>query len=842
MADVNLSVEVTSKGVDQAVASITRLTNAGRDASTAQRMLEQSITGAGKAAAGQRVSLSAAGTALDNMKTRVAGLREEYTKLASVNVGGTATDRLAAFGGGSLQQGVIQARLLRDEMNAINADPLRDLQALESARSSKLSAQTNLEKSRWEASLQGMTAAERAAARLTRAEQEYNAALKASNQTFIQRRGKDGKFIPWNEGEINAQANGMNRLAEAQRELTSAQAEASNTHEFNSDNAFQSSYSYFILAGLATQASQAITNFGGAALGASRDIESSFADVQRTFEGTDSQIRSLRSRLTELSTETPVSIIDLAEIATLGNQLGIAAEDIESFTQVIAQYTAVSGQTAEDAATAFGRISNLTGLAASEYGNLASAITYTARTTVATESTIQNTAKEITALASGAGFSADAIVGLAGSLSSLAIPPERARGALSLYFGALNTAVAEGGPKLQAFAELTNMTAETLNRLVRENRGQEVFTAFISGLSELDTVAKTTALDTLGLSTIRVDQTMRALAQNVPLVTDSFMGANRAFRENTEIASQYAIIQDTLDAKWQQFQNSVQNAAGALGDRFSGAAKTALTLATQLLVTLEKFANTPIGSALLTIIGYIAALVAALASLIGVLSLSKASLVVLSFAVSQLGWTSATKGIQGWIASLFAADVATRKAALSATGMGVALQETSIYSKLSGASLTGFTNAAKAAGLAMVKFALATAAIVAVSAVIGDLNRQANYTKLNMESLGDGVEALGEAMRVDNAKMFSRSVSDTAVATDGAAGSVTGMNAALIRAASAQIDARGATDNTTDSIKRQQLAVGEATKAWVASAIQQSDAVQKLLKGEKSDIDRKSVV
>lgn len=515
MADVNLSIEVQNRGVQEATAAIERLSASGRSASKVVADIVSAVGTLNTALAGSRVGLGTAKTAMGELQKHVGKLREEYSALGSVMVGATASERLKNWGG-TLDQGIARARLLKQQMEALNSNPVRDLMAVEQARASRLVAQGNLEKARWNASLQGMTAAQRATAQLTRAENEYAAAARAAATAETAKDAGGGRFRnratgQWasapTDAEIRAEAKATEELARATNELSTArgrlrsledqagdrrtsararladanwerelagmsQAEAvqarltratneytaaklransaaslarkdpsidninahadaldnlanktraltslQQTQQHESDNAFQSSYSYFILAGLAQQATQALVGLGTAAVTASRETERAFADTRRTFEGTDAQLSRLQGRLRELSTETPVSIIDLTEIATLGNQLGIAANDIEKFTQVIAQYTAVSGVSAEDAATAFGRISNLTGIAASEYDKLASAITYTARTTVATESSIQSTAKEITALASGAGFSASAIVGLAGALS-----------------------------------------------------------------------------------------------------------------------------------------------------------------------------------------------------------------------------------------------------------------------------------------------------------------------------------------------------------------------------------------------------------------------------------------
>lgn len=836
MADVDLSVEVRALGIQAAIQQVNTLRQAGLDTGMALQMLQRDFDRG--LAAIQKFSTAQRGTtnvmrneaeAVQALTNNLHTQEAAYQRIATLSPKLSAIQRLTEFGGGNLQAGIRAASNMQAYRDALGADATRDLltvqrqlAAVEDARATRLAATANLQRANWEAGLQGMTRQQAAQERLNRATAEYaqaQAALRAAPRvTAAAQRNPEEEAR-----RLRAQAAAIDAVTAARTRLTAAENEVAAANEAR----LQQSYGYFILAGLLAQVTQGVIAFGQASLSASMNVERGFADVDRTFDGTSRELESLRVRLTELSTETPISVIDLQEIATLGNQLGIAAADIESFTQVIAQYTAVSGESAETAATAFGRISNLTGLAASQYGNLASAITYVARTTVATESTIQNTAKEISALAAGAGFSAQSIVGLAGALSSLAIPPERARGALSLYFGALNSAVAEGGPKLEAFASLTNMTADQLNRLVRENRGQEVFTAFIQGLSQLDTVAKTTALDTLGLSTIRVDQTMRALAQNVPLVTQAFDGANRAFEQGTEIGDQYAKIQETLNSKWIEFQNASMNAAAAIGDSFAPAAKAALEALTGLLIVAQQFASSPIGRAFITVAGTAAIFIGTLAAAGGVFALARASLVVLSFSLSQLGWTSASKGLIGWIASLVSADKATRAAAMSQTGLRVALAETT-------AGLAATTVGARVASFALnaLKVALPILAITAAITLVDQFAQKIEGLVNPSSRLTDDLTDLKNALLADNPSLLADDVAGLVPSFDAAGRPISNFNQSILAAIAVQKQAEGALNNTNDALDMQRIKFGDASREWLEGVLKDQEDIRDILDGK----------
>lgn len=837
MADVNLFVEVKAVGLTSAIATIDQLRKSGQSTAATlqtlqnvfQRVTTQTQTLA-QAQRGTRDALTEQKATTDKLTESLRKQEQVYRDIATLSPKLTAQQRLTQFGGtNGLAGGLKAAAAMERYNNALSASPIQDritverqLAALEEARISRLSSATALQRANADAAMSGLSRQAQAQQMLTRATQEYvTAQANLRNAPRITDRARND---PEEEARrLRAQAQAIDAVTAARVKLTAAEADVRSANEAR----LQQSYGYFILAGLATKTAEAILGVGEASLSASMKVERSFADVERTFDGTNAQLESLRAKLTELSVTTPNSIVDLSQIATLGNQLGIAAADIEDFTTTIAQYTAVSGQSAEDSATAFGRISNLTGLAASQYRNLASAITYTARTTVATESTIQNTAKEISALSAGAGFSAQAIVGLAGALSSLAIPPERARGALSLYFGALNTAVAEGGPKLAAFATLTNMTAETLGQMVRDNRGQEVFQAFISGLSQLDTVAKTSALDTLGLSTIRVDQTMRALAQNVPLVTKSFEGANDAFQAGTEIGDQYAIIQDTLNSQWLEFQNAILNVTAAIGDEFNQEAKDALHILTGILAVTQEVAKSPLGQAFLKMAGFAAVLIAVMAGAIGLFALWRASLVVLSYTIAQMGWTSATTGLMGWVAALVSSDKATRAAALSQVGFRVALSETT-----GAINIQSVAARAGAVALNLLKVALPLIAITAAIALFTELADTIDKTINPSKTLTDDLTSLKEAIITDNPGVMSGEIKNVGQSASKANPSVSEFNNAILSAIGIQKDAENQFNNTNGAIDAQSFKLGDASKAWIAETLKTQEDLKDIIDGK----------
>jgi TP901 family phage tail tape measure protein len=410
------------------------------------------------------------------------------------------------------------------------------------------------------------------------------------------------------------------------------------------------------------------------ALKVGADFESAYTAVQRTSNDNAAGLEELRGRLLDLSTQIPLTFQDLSKIAALGNQLGIASEDVEAFTGTIARFAAISGISVETVAESFGKISNLTGLPVTDYEKFGSAIALVARESASTETNIISTAKEIAASGENAGFSAQAVVGLAGALASLSIAPERARGSLDTYFGTLNKAVAAGGQDLQNFSTITGIAADEIDRMVRNGQGQEVFAAFLGGLKDLDNVAKTTALKDLNLDQLRVSNTFMRLANGLnSTVLPAFANAEEGFAAGTELAYQYSLVVDDLNSRWMTFTNSVN----ALIDTLSGGAVSSvadlLAMLTDIVDQAREFSDNPVARNFTAIALASTALIAAYFAVRAASALATASTYALVTAQAALAAGGTTGGVIGLFRALTGGIFGYTTATYAATGATQAL-------------------------------------------------------------------------------------------------------------------------------------------------------------------------
>jgi len=390
--------------------------------------------------------------------------------------------------------------------------------------------------------------------------------------------------------------------------------------------------------------------------------ETAFTEIERTTLSISGQvsgnINNLRQDFLALAETIPLSFAELTKIGALGAQLGIAESGLVSFTETVAQFSRVSGVSAEETALAFGRVGQLLGVTSDEYVNLGSAIAAVAVSSAATDAQVIALTKELAAGASGAGFTADAVVGLSSALASLGVAPERARGALSTYFGTLNKAVAEGGQSLADFATVTGISADELERLVRNGEGEKVLEGFIQGLSRLDDVDTTSALDRLNLSQLRVADTFRRLGQNVEFVAKQFAISRQAFAEGTFLGDAYAIVLDDVASQFQLLLNSVAGFLAAAGLPFLEFLRVALPLVTGFFNGLAEFVSTDFGAGVVRFVSVLLVLVGVLAATRAAAALTAASIFAISTASSILGGTGVIATLGGITTALLGTNTA----------------------------------------------------------------------------------------------------------------------------------------------------------------------------------------
>lgn len=298
------------------------------------------------------------------------------------------------------------------------------------------------------------------------------------------------------------------------------------------------------------------------------EYQSLYADVARTYEGIQGldkgvQLDNLRGQLLQITSDLPVAFADVTKIATLGNQLGIPAAALKDFTETVAEFSATTNVSTEDAATAFGRLGQL--LHTTDFKGLGDDIAYLGVNAVATESQIIGVAQQIAVSANAAGFSTKQTLALSTAMASLGVKPEAARGSILRTFSSINAAVNSGGAQLNDLAAISGKTSQEFASQWKTD-ASGAFTSFVGGLSK-DTGAIKGNLGALGISAARDVQAVSLLAQNMDVLNQSQqdVGDSAGYLDQA-----FGVINDTVSSKLTKLGNNFQRLFDTIGAGANG--------------------------------------------------------------------------------------------------------------------------------------------------------------------------------------------------------------------------------------------------------------------------------
>ncbi len=292
--------------------------------------------------------------------------------------------------------------------------------------------------------------------------------------------------------------------------------------------------------------------------------ENAFSAVERTadpaFTKSKVKVDALRDSLVDMVQAMPVSFGEVTEIATLANQMGIASSQVADFTRATAMFSATSGVSVDQAATAFGRLTSIMGKKAIPFNEMADSILKVGVNSVATEGEIINVTTQISSIAAQAGFSTKEMIGLSGALASVRVPPELSRGLVTRVFGTIDKAVNTGGASLERLARLSGRTSDQFRNDWRSGGGASAFTDFLTGLKNAGGAARN-EIEALGITSVRDVPVLLRLANAADsdgnaggLLTQTMKDAQDAAGETQR---QYNVMADTVWSKMKVLGNNL---------------------------------------------------------------------------------------------------------------------------------------------------------------------------------------------------------------------------------------------------------------------------------------------
>lgn len=304
----------------------------------------------------------------------------------------------------------------------------------------------------------------------------------------------------------------------------------------------------------------------GLAVNAAIKWESAFAGVRKTVNGSDSEISALEGELRGLARTLPATHEQIAAVAEAAGQLGIKRQDIAAFTHTMIDLGETTNLTAEEAATALAKFSNIMGTSASDVDRLGSALVALGNDGASTEKDIIDMGLRIAGAGHQIGLSESDVLSFASALSSVGIEAEAGGSSFSRVMVDMATAVEENSDKLKTFAQVAGMSADDFAAAFRDDAAGAI-NKFIGGLGQLQASGADVfgTLAELGFTEIRVRDTLLRAAGASDMFTSSLKVGSSAWAENTALAAEAAKRYQTTEAKMQVAANNIKDAAIDVG-------------------------------------------------------------------------------------------------------------------------------------------------------------------------------------------------------------------------------------------------------------------------------------
>ncbi len=323
---------------------------------------------------------------------------------------------------------------------------------------------------------------------------------------------------------------------------------------------------------------------------ASIAYESAMTGVEKTTDLTDKELDAISDSFKELSKDIPMAASKLAGIAENAGQLGITKENIVDFTATMADLGVATNLSGEQAAQTFAKFANITGMAQTDFKRLGSAIVSLGNNSATTEADIADMALRLAAASTQAGMSQSEIVALAAAMSSVGLESEAGGTAFSKTLNMMTAAVETGSEKLTDFASVAGMTAEEFAKAYKEDAAGALI-AFIEGLGDTETKGKSTIvlLEELGLTEIRLRDALTRAASAGDLFRSSIELGNKAWEENTALASEAQLRYGTTESKLKLLDNALNRVKITVGDQLNPALNMFIDAGTDVLDWIDDF-------------------------------------------------------------------------------------------------------------------------------------------------------------------------------------------------------------------------------------------------------------
>lgn len=327
-----------------------------------------------------------------------------------------------------------------------------------------------------------------------------------------------------------------------------------------------------------------VVGIGTMAAQAGIGYESAFAGVKKTTEATTQEYAQMRAEILAMTRDIPAVANEIAEVAEAAGQLGIEKENLLSFSRTMIDLGESTNLSAGEAASDLAKFANIVKMSADNYDRLGSVIVDLGNNFATTESDIVSMGMNIASAGGLAGFTEPQIMAVATAISSVGIEAEAGGSAISKMIKRVQVAVETGSKDLVDYAAVAGMSVNEFKEAFSEDALTAV-AAFIGGLNDVERNGKsaTVILDEMGLTEVRLSNTLLSLANADGLLLNAVETANTAWEENTALMKEAAQRYETTESKIAIMQNGFTEMGIVMYDQFNEPLREGIDVITDLV-------------------------------------------------------------------------------------------------------------------------------------------------------------------------------------------------------------------------------------------------------------------
>ena len=299
---------------------------------------------------------------------------------------------------------------------------------------------------------------------------------------------------------------------------------------------------------------------------AAMDFESSMADVRKVVDfETPQQFKQMEQDLLNMTHKSPLAATELAKLAASGGQLGVARQDITTFTETVAKMSVAFDMSAEQVGESMAKLANIYKIPMKQINVLGDAINHLSNSSPAKAAEIVNTLGRVGGVAKQFGLTELQTASLTNAFISLGKSPEVASTSINAMLTKLMTAEKGSKDFKNALKEL-GISTKDLKRDIAKNGEQ----ALIDFLKQINKLPKEKQMGVL------VDLFGLEYADDVAVLTGSLetyqksIDALKNGKDGKPIFSgsmdkEFAARSATTSNNWQLFKNQMQHLAISIG-------------------------------------------------------------------------------------------------------------------------------------------------------------------------------------------------------------------------------------------------------------------------------------